>query len=238
MRTWGNWTKYNEGKIKTTMNISDPINGYPVLLRLQHQRCLVVGGGKVATRKVSGLLEAGAHVIVVSPQFDPALQSLADIGRIEAHATAYADGMIAQYRPLLVFAATHDPLVNQQVMREAAALNILTNRADNAETSTFTNMAAIQRDAITIGIATNGASAALSAHLRTRIAAVIGEEYVTLVRWLAQLRPLALQQIPDEQTRSAFWRAVITSPILDTLRAGDESRARALLDQLWAEHSA
>ncbi len=213
-------------------------NGYPILMRLKGRRCVVVGGGKVAARKVSGLLEAGAQVIVISPQFDESLITLAAQGRIEARQTAYTSGMLAELRPLLVFAATNSAEVNQQVVDEAHTLNILVDAVDNADNSDFTNMAVIRRGAITVGIATGGASPALTAQLKARVSAVIGEEYAVLARWLAELRPLVQQRVLSETERAAFWREVLDSAVLDALRGGDETGARAIIDRLWAEYSA
>jgi len=210
-------------------------NGYPVLLKLEGRHCVVVGGGKVALRKTRGLLEAGAKVSIISPQFDADLIALAREGHIELLTGEYAAGMLAQLRPLLVFAATNCTAVNRLVVEEAQTLNVLADAVDDSSDSDFTNMAVLRRGAITIGISTHGASPALSAHLKEIVARAVGEEYATLVWWLGEYRTVAQQQIGSENVRTAFWRAVLNSTILEQLRDGDETQARATLDALWSE---
>ena len=113
--------------------------------------------------------------------------------------------------PLLVFAATDSPEVNQQVADEAHDLGILVNRADNGSGHDFSSMATIRRGDITIATATGNASPALAAHLRAKIEAEIGDEYATLARWLGELRPLVKAKIAPE-ARPVLWRAIIPRP--------------------------
>src|SRR5262249_60135808 len=77
---------------------------YPVLLDLAARRCVMVGGGLIAERRVDGLLAAGAHVIVISPRLTPALAALAVEGRVEHELRAYREGDLAGAD--LPFAAT------------------------------------------------------------------------------------------------------------------------------------
>lgn len=204
---------------------------YPILLDLRDRPVVVIGGGRIAARKIAGLLEAGARVTVISPALHPQIAALGD--QITVRLTAYQPGMLAELRPLLVFAATDSRAVNQQVAGEARALGILANVADEGADGDFTNMATFRRGAITIGIATGGASPALSAHLRARIEAVIGDEYAILARWLGDWRTQVRQNVPAEKRRD-LWRAILDSPALDQLRAGDEVGARAIIEALIA----
>lgn len=210
-------------------------NGYPLLLRLQGRRCVVVGGGKVAARKVEGLLDAGALVTIISPQVEPSLLERASAGQVELRQTMYLSSMLAELRPLLVFAATNIPSVNQQVADEAQRLNILVNSVDDASVGDFMNMAVIRRASIAIGITTHGASPALSAHLKAVVSAAVGQEYALLVQMMGDFRTHAKTEILSESGRAAFYHSVLNSPILDLLRAGDEVQARAIFDSLWAE---
>jgi precorrin-2 dehydrogenase / sirohydrochlorin ferrochelatase len=210
-------------------------SGYPVMLRLEGQRCVVVGGGRVAVRKVAGLLEAGAEVVVISPHFDTSLLKLAAEGLIQTQQNSYTPGMLMVLQPLLVFAATNSSEVNQQVVNEARSLNLMVNAVDDMSNSGFSSMAVIRRGSISIGIATNGASPALSAYLKTQIAAAVGEEYTLMAHWLAELRPLVSNKLTTNAAREMFWRSVVASPILEHLRQGDEALAHAELEKLWAE---
>src|SRR4051794_18924525 len=108
---------------------------YPVFLSLQDRRCLVVGGGTVATGKVNGLLAAGARVKIVSPDLSPALRSLATEARVEYRPGAYEpvdlDGMT------LVMVATNDGGVNASVAADCRRRGIWVNAADDPPNCDF-----------------------------------------------------------------------------------------------------
>ena len=210
----------------------DTVQGYPILLRLVAQHCVVVGGGGVAQRKVADLVAAGATVTVISPALTPALAALAAARAIQLIQTVYSPGMLASLRPRLVFAATNHPEINQQIAQEARAVGALVDVVDSAGAGDFNSMTTLRHGPLTVAISTGGASPALSAHLRERVAAAVGPEYGTLARWLAELRPQVREQIPESVRRRALWRTIIDSPVLDLLRQGDEATARRMIENL------
>lgn len=207
-------------------------NGYPILLRLDGQLCLVVGGGNVATRKVAELLEANAQVKVVSPALAPLLQDLASEEQIRVHLQRFVPSMLDEERPFLVFAATDSPEVNQQVVEEARRRRLLVGAVDNTVQGNFTSMASFQQGALTIAVSTNGTSPTLAIHLRQLLETQIGPEYGTLSNWLGEFRGVIQQQIASEEDRRQLWQAIIASPVLDLLRRGDEEPAYASLRDL------
>lgn len=146
----------------------------------------------------------------------------------------YAAGMLAEIRPMLVFACTDSPEVNAQVAEEARALGILVNRTDDGKAGDFSNMAIIERGEITIGLATGGAAPALAVFIRDKLAASIGNEYAALARIFADLRP-AIQEQVEQDARAGLMQAILRSAALNHLRDGDEAGARAIIDQLIAE---
>ncbi len=207
--------------------------GYPVLLHLQGRQIVVIGGGQVATRKIGDLLVSGANILVISPALTDSLKTLVEQGAIGWHEETYTLGTLQTLRPFLVFAVSNSPEVNAQVVSEAQVLGILVGSADGM--SDFASMAAVCRGAITLAVATGGASPALAAHLRERLESVIGEEYSTLADWLAELRPLVQEHVPAQEVRRALWQAVVSSPALDYLRQGDTVSAREIINQLLAD---
>ncbi len=208
---------------------------YPVMLNLEGRTCVVIGGGTVATRKVQGLLDAGASVTVISPAVDPALLSLADAGKITVRQVAHTLGMLSALRPLLVFAATDDPLVNQQAAEEAHSIGALVNSVDEYGNHDFMNMATVRRGEITIALSTGGTAPALAAHLQRLIEQVIGDEYLTLGDWMAAARLMVLAGVQSQSQRAAVWRHVLESSILDSLRQGETISARQLFDRIIQE---
>jgi siroheme synthase-like protein len=209
--------------------------GYPILLNLHNRRVVIVGGGRVAARKLDALLEAGACVTIISPSLHPKLVEQVAAGRITHLSQPYTSGMLTDLRAVLVFAATDSSEVNHAVTREADLLGILVNNVDHAQASGFSSMVTVQRPPITVALATGGTSPALSAHLKTQLEASIGEEYALLARWLGDLRPLVKAQLVSQSAREQFWKAVIDSDVLRLLREGGVDKAYQVVHDLLDE---
>ena len=156
---------------------------YPVFLSLEGVPVLVVGGGRVAERKVAGLAAAGARVTVVAPQVSAAVADQAT----SVHEREFAAGDCAGQR--LVIAATDDPAVNAAVAAEATAAGVWVNSADDPANCTFALPAVARRGPVVVAVGTGGASPALASHLRGRIAAdVLDERLAQAVAELARQR--------------------------------------------------
>ena len=138
---------------------------YPVMLQVAGRRCLVVGGGRVALRKVEGLIAAGADVTVIAPEIDARIEALSDVITIERR--AYDAGDVTGFR--LVITTTNDAAVNARVFDDAEAAGIWVNSADDIDHCSFT-LPAVHRDgAVTVAVATDGQSPAFAAWLRDRV---------------------------------------------------------------------
>src|SRR5580700_3127719 len=150
--------------------------GYiPIFLDVTGRECVVVGGGEVALRKVKALLEAGAHVTVVSPRVSPQLESLAARGLVKHVAREYECGDIRGC--VLAYAATDDPKLHRELAAEARVLGIPINVVDVPELCTFIAPAVMKRGALQIAISTSGASPAFAARLRSELEDRFGTEY-------------------------------------------------------------
>lgn len=207
-------------------------DGYPVMLRLNNQRCVIVGGGRVGARKAAGLINTGALITVISPVLHPDLEILAAQHLIEVRRTPYIAGSLAELKPRLVFAATDNPEINRLVAAEAQAAGALVNTVDDDADSDFTNMATLRQGLITLAIATEGAAPALAAHLRQHLAQNIGTEYSILATWMAEARPKVQNTVNEQVQRAARWRQVLESSILDDLRRGNKQQARLIFEQI------
>ncbi len=136
---------------------------YPIVLDLAGVPVLVVGGGKVAERKIGGLVAACADLTVVAPRIDDAIRDLPVRVIDRAYEATDLDGV------RLVVTATDDPSTNAAVATDARARGIWVNSADDPANCTFT-LPAIARDGVvTVAISTGGASPALASHLRAEI---------------------------------------------------------------------
>ena len=172
----------------------------PVSLNIENALCLVVGGGKIAYRKTTALLECGAKVLLVAPQLDEIFQPIQE--RIDYQSRAFLPQDCENAR--LIFACTDDNAINLQVVQIAAQAGIWCNVCDDAKKSTFHSAACMRRDDITIAISTNGQSPALARHLKTKIEDCIGLEYGEFAKLLARHR----------KTGNADWRGFLESDAL------------------------
>ncbi|WP_434564246.1 bifunctional precorrin-2 dehydrogenase/sirohydrochlorin ferrochelatase [Thermoanaerobacterium thermosaccharolyticum] len=159
---------------------------YPIMLNITNKNCLVVGGGKVAYRKILTLLEFGASVTVLSPYFVNDILKLYYSQKIKLIKRKYQRKDVENY--YLVVVATNDKIVNKKISEECAEKNILVNVVDDKELSTFITPSVIRRGDLTISISTNGKSPLLSRRIREMLENVIVEEFGGLISELSSTR--------------------------------------------------
>lgn len=148
---------------------------YPIFLNLDGWRAIVVGGGKVAERKVRKLLGAGARVQVISPELSQGLKKLLAQRKITVTPRRYRTGDIRgkarDHSAILVFAATSDPAAQRTIQREAAAVGALINVADDPARCDFIVPASVTRGNWHVAISTSGTEPALAKWLRQELGA-------------------------------------------------------------------
>jgi len=152
---------------------------FPAFLDLRGRRCLVVGGGRIAERKVQGLLDCGARVVVVSPALVSGLARLATIGRIDHRARVFRK--VDVLRCVLVIAATGVAAVDDAVAETARLHGALVNAVDRPARCGFIYGSVLRRGQLQIAVSTGGRAPALAREIRRRLEAVIGVEYAALV---------------------------------------------------------
>ena len=163
---------------------------YAAFLDLRDRRCLVVGGGAVAERKVEALLDAGALVVVVSPTLTPALGALAGEGLVEGRARRFRRHDVRGCA--LVVAATGIVAVDDAVATAARRWRALVNVVDRPAACDFIVPSVLRRGDLQIAVSTGGKSPALAREIRRRLEAEVGEDYAELSRaWDAPARGCA-----------------------------------------------
>ena len=133
---------------------------YPIFLNIRGKRCVVVGGGPVALRKVNILLEHEANVEVISPELCPELSQLAKSRAIQVLQRNYNGGDLQGV--FIAIAATDDGEINNKVAEEARAKGVLVNVVDDLEHSDFIVPSQFRRGDIAIAVSTAGKSPALA----------------------------------------------------------------------------
>ena len=205
---------------------------YPVNLVVDGRRCVVVGAGSVAARKVEGLLACGADVVVVAPVVGPVVRALASSGAValveRPFEPADLDGA------WLVVTATDDPAANRRVQAEADARRVWVNAADDPEACSFTLPSVVRQGPVMVTVATGGHSPALATWLRRHVAGELGPEYAELARVLREAR--AALQAAGRPTEGLDWLGAIDSGMLDDVRQGAVGRAKERL-QAWLSSS-
>ncbi|MCH8064744.1 MAG: bifunctional precorrin-2 dehydrogenase/sirohydrochlorin ferrochelatase [Chloroflexi bacterium] len=159
---------------------------YPIFLEMEGRPCLVIGGGKEAQRKVTGLMAAGGRVTVIAPKLTRDLQAMLAAGDIECVQREYQDGDVEGYDVCMV--ATDDGAVNGDVAAEGKRRGIWVNAADDTKNCDFILPAVIRRGSITIAASTGGTSPALARRLREELEAYLTEEMPALADLLGDVR--------------------------------------------------
>lgn len=203
---------------------------YPMMMDLAGKRCLVVGGGSVAERKVMLLLDCDATVEVVSPTATPRLAALAAAGRIRLRRRPVRPADLRG--AFLVVAATDDPEVNREVAAGVRRAGGLVNVVDDPEACSFLVPSVIRRGDLTIAISTGGGSPALAKKLRQRLEQTIGPEYVAFLDVLRALRERARRAIPDPAERQALYRRAVESDLFEQVARGDRAAVAARIEDL------
>lgn len=197
----------------------------PVFLDVAGKRCIVVGGGQVARRKVDSLLECGAAVTVISLDVVPTLLALSPV-RLNMCQRAYqGDDLEGAF---LAIAATNDRAVNARVVADAQARGVLVCTADGGPGSDFHFGAVVRRDDLTVAVSSGGRSPTFSRLLCDEIERALSDDLVGLLTVAAEVR--REQQEAGEAIRAGAWHKALESKILrDLVQRGDVATARAEL---------
>jgi len=192
---------------------------YPVFIDLAGRRCLVVGGGTVAARKVRSLLDSGARVVVVSPSVCEEVERLAAEGRVEWRRREFADYDLEG--SFLVIGATDSHEVNRRVFREAERRAMLANIVDEPEVCNFIVPALVRRGEFQVAISTGGASPVLARKLRRELEKRFGPVYGEIVDELWHIRTMLKDRLASESVRRRFWEELVDLEFLDSLSQGE-----------------
>jgi uroporphyrin-III C-methyltransferase / precorrin-2 dehydrogenase / sirohydrochlorin ferrochelatase len=182
--------------------LSDAASLFPLFLKLEGKRCLVVGAGPIGLEKVESLLRCGAAITVVAPQAVAGIQELSASGEIEWLARGYeAEDAVGCD---VIIAATSDREVNRAVFEEASRRSILCNTADDPPLCDFFFGSVVRRGALQIAISTAGESPAVAQRLRREIDAQLPADLGPWLADLGQLRREILQVMPAGTDRKVL----------------------------------
>ena len=199
---------------------------FPVFLDVRRKKCVVIGGGQVAFRKIRTLLDCGASVTVISPVLHPDLSELANKKSIQVIRRSYKSRDLKG--AFIVIAATGTKETNRKVAKEAGRVGALVNVVDDPEPSDFIVPSLLRRGDLAIAISTGGMSPALARKIRTRLEDSFGEEYALLVSLVEEVRSTLRRK--GIRVNAERWQNALDLDFLaQLLRTGQKDRAKAVL---------
>lgn len=202
---------------------------YPLNVDLSGRSLILVGGGRVAERKVRGILSAGTEtsICVIAPKITTVLQEHAAAGRLCWKQAYYADGMLEG--AFLVYAATDLREVNAAVAAEAKRRGIPVNVIDDPAASTFQVPASIRRGELILSVSTAGGSPALSRAIRMELEEMYPPAFGMWLERVSCLRVELQESISSSSTRTRFWHTALRPDILTMVRHGAMEKAEVEL---------
>lgn len=202
---------------------------YPVNLNVKDKRCLVVGGGNVAYRKVVTLLEFGAEVVLVSPELCEKLEALAVQSAIHIHKREYKSEDAGG--AFLIFAATNNLNLQQQIAEDATKYNVLLNSATDPQRCDFQVPAHFRRGELQVAISTSGASPAVSRMIRERLEKSFGDEYEYAICLLRLIRQRIVGPDSKSSVNRELLEGVLQDDIISCIGQQDWHRLKLVLEK-------
>ena len=190
---------------------------YPIFLDIHGKKCLVLGGGEVALRKVKALLKHGANVAVVSPTLCTELNRLAEDGTIQIFQRSYKAEDLQD--ATIAVAATDNAKINESAADQARLQGILVNSVDDLQHSDFIVPSYFCRGDFTVAVSTSGKSPALARKIRSELEKDFGSEYAQLVLLANEVRSELKQQgitVDGEAWQEALDLTLLTKLLRDS----------------------
>ncbi|MBJ9423474.1 siroheme synthase CysG [Acinetobacter seifertii] len=210
---------------------------FPISLKLQQQRCLIVGGGHIALRKATLLAKAGAIIDIVAPEIEEQLLQLVTTTNGQYFVEVFSEKFLSTpYR--LVIAATNDPQVNKTVFEQCEVRNLLVNSVDDIPHCRFMVPAIIDRSPLVISVASNGTSPVLSRQIRTQLETSIPHGMGKLAEFSGKWRNQVKEKISNPDERRIFWENLYASPLKEQVFNDNLDVADSMLEQALQEWKA
>jgi precorrin-2 dehydrogenase / sirohydrochlorin ferrochelatase len=201
---------------------------FPMFLRLEGRKCVVVGAGTIANQKLKSLLDCDADVQVIAPEASREIQALVRDGRDGNVTWTQAEFRVEHLDgALLVIAATGNPAVNEQVYRAAKQRGVLCNAVDEPDRCDFYYPAVVRRGDLQIAISTAGKSPALAQRIRKELEVQFDSSYIAWLNWLGAVRELFFKRGVEPGLRNKTLHRIASRAIFERFKASIERRTRA-----------
>ncbi|HXV84730.1 MAG TPA: bifunctional precorrin-2 dehydrogenase/sirohydrochlorin ferrochelatase [Candidatus Binatia bacterium] len=198
---------------------------YPVFFEMKQRRCVVIGGGRVAERRVEGLLAVGASVTVISPAITEGLRRLLTQGSIRHVAREHRPGDLSGCE--LAFIAMDDSELNAAACREARSRYVWVNSADDPAQCDFIVPSVLRRGELVVAVSTGGESPAVTRAIREELDEYIGAHYAQLVQTAGEVR----KELRGKSIRptAEAWSSALKGEFRRLIKEGRPEQAKTLL---------
>ena len=196
---------------------------YPIFLDIEDRPVVIIGGGNVCARKAETMMNYGARVTIVSPEFTEEIEQWGRDGVLQLRRKTYEDADLEGAN--IVIASTDDQSVNEQIAADCRRRRIPVNVVDVTPLCEFIVPAIIDKGSVTLAVSTGGKSPALARTLKEDLQRMIGPEYAEVNDALGTLRESAKRVLPTDVDRKRFFDGIIAKGILDMLRTGKRREA-------------
>lgn len=203
---------------------------YPVYLNLKGKKCVVVGAGRVAVRKVGSLLKSGAEVVLISPRIDKNLARLSRQKKITYRRKNFEAKDLSG--AFLVIGATDNSRINDEISRVAEEKGILVNIVDLPVRCNFIVPSRVKRGDLSIAISTSGKSPLLAKRIRQELELVYGREYALFLKLMEKLRPEIIKNIPEPKKRAEVFKKIVDSDIIKLIKQGEKKLVRERIKEI------
>lgn len=191
---------------------------------------MIIGGGRVAARKVEKLLEFGPRLTVIGPEIEEGILRRKEQVSIRQRAFRMEDLEGADF----VIAATNDREVNRRVSVWCRERRIPVNAVDDPENCTFYFPALVKDGPLTVGISTDGKSPVAASWVREQVAGILPQGLGDIIDLLGQVRPRVLESDGGEQShRETLERMFVYC--LDRTRGGGRVTEEELRGMIWGD---
>ena len=204
---------------------------YPIHINIEGRKCLVVGGGKTAERKVKTLLRYGGKVVVIAPKATEEIKRISQKKKVLWHKRVYKDSDLNQ--AFLVISATDIESLNKEIGKKARKRGILINVVDSLEDCDFISPSLVERGHLRLSISTEGLAPLLSKKIRKDLDKKFGNEYKQYTQLIAKVRSVILKNKNySEKEKRKKLDHLLSLNIIDKLKRREKVHCKTILKQL------
>jgi precorrin-2 dehydrogenase/sirohydrochlorin ferrochelatase len=206
---------------------------FPAFLDIHGRKCVVIGGGNVAERKVESMTRCGGVVTVISPDLTPGLAERVRRNEIQYISERFREEHLAG--AYLIIAATDDMEVNTRASAEANRRKIPINVVDVPDQCTFIVPSILERGDLVVAVSTSGASPAAAGFIRRELESYFGPEYGEFLELMKKLRERVKREVDDFDERGEIFKRLVRSDILKHLKNDDMDKVNEEVERILSQ---